>query len=304
MAVFLSVVIARGCFVVVERGTARIVERLSRFHRVVGAGLHVRLPIVETFGPPIDLEVQHRDVRVATITEDGVFVDVTVSVQFFAVQAQLAEAGYRSTEVGALLTRVVEEVLRERIPSLRMDTLHLHRRDLADGLMARITSVLALVGYETARVTVADIRPDAGVSAAISELQVSQRARAAAVEHGMAQRVLEVHAAETRAECEALVGRGIADKRHAILLGLRDSIDDLRRVMPGASLREVMDLIVTAQYLDTLREVGASARSKVVFLPSPALPGEAMRAEAPKATFQPAMPFGAMPRAARSTAAG
>jgi regulator of protease activity HflC (stomatin/prohibitin superfamily) len=262
--------VARGCVVVVERGTARVVDRLGRFHRVAGAGVHLRLPILEAFGPPIDLEVRHQDVRVETLTEDGVFVDVIVAVQFFAVQAQLSEAGYRASEVGPLVARVVEECLRERIPTLRMDTLHLHRRAIADDLVTRVTPALALVGY------------DAGVRAAIAELQASQRVRAAAAEHGAAQRLLEVQAAETRAECEVLKGRGIADKRHAILLGLRDSIDDLRRVMPGASLAEVMDLIVAAQYLDTLREVGASAHSKVVFLPSPARSGESTRAAVPR----------------------
>lgn len=274
--------VARGCVVVVERGTARVVDRLGRFHRVAGAGVHLRLPILEAFGPPIDLEVRHQDVRVETLTEDGVFVDVIVAVQFFAVQAQLSEAGYRASEVGPLVARVVEECLRERIPTLRMDTLHLHRRAIADDLVTRVTPALALVGYEILRVTVTDIRPDAGVRAAIAELQASQRVRAAAAEHGAAQRLLEVQAAETRAECEVLKGRGIADKRHAILLGLRDSIDDLRRVMPGASLAEVMDLIVAAQYLDTLREVGASAHSKVVFLPSPARSGESTRAAVPR----------------------
>jgi regulator of protease activity HflC (stomatin/prohibitin superfamily) len=282
-AVFLVVGVAHNCLVVVERGTARVVKRLGRFHRVARVGVNFRLPVVESFGPPIDLEVQHQEVHVETLTEDGVFVDVTVAVQFFVVQAQLSEAGSRTSDVGSLVARVVQESVRERIPTLRMDALYLQRRAIADGLVACLTPALALAGYETMRVTVTDVRPDAGVRAAIAELQASRRSRAAAVERSAAQRLVEVQAAETLAECEALRGRGIADKRHAILLGLRDSIDDLRRAMPGASLSEVMDLVVAAQYLDTLRDVGASARSRVVYLPSPAAPGaEPVRALIPR----------------------
>jgi regulator of protease activity HflC (stomatin/prohibitin superfamily) len=266
---FLVIGLTRGSLVFVERGTARVVERLGRFHRVAGAGVNLRLPLVETFGPPIDLEVQHQEVHVETLTEDGVFVDVTVAVQFCAVQAQLVEAGYRVNEVPALITRVVQEGVRERIPLLRMEALEIHRRTVAEALVGRVTPALALVGYETLRVTVTDLRPDATVRTAIAQLQAAQRVRAAAAEHAAAQRLLEVQAAETRAECKALDGRGVADERHAILLGLRDSIEDLRRGIPGASLTEVMDLVVAAQYLDVLREVGGSARSRVVFLPTP-----------------------------------
>jgi regulator of protease activity HflC (stomatin/prohibitin superfamily) len=251
--------VARTSIVVVERGTARLVHRLGRFHRVAGAGLNLRLPLLERFGPPVDLEVQVQDVRVETHTEDGVFVEISVAVQFFAVQAQLAEAGYRISEVAPLVVRVAQECVRERVPLLRMEALEVHRRTLADALLGRIAPALALVGYETVRVAVPHIQLDASVRAAITELQASQRLHAAAIERAAAQRLLEVQAAETRAECTALEGRGIADRRHAILLGLRDSIEDLRRGTAGASLTEVMDLVVAAQLLDGVRSPASQA---------------------------------------------
>ena len=66
--------------------------------------------------------------------------------------------------------------------------------------------------------------------------------RVAATEKGEADRILKVKAAEGDAQSKALQGRGIADQRRAIVAGLRDSVDEFRKSVPGTSAKDVMNL--------------------------------------------------------------
>jgi regulator of protease activity HflC (stomatin/prohibitin superfamily) len=89
----------------------------------------------------------------------------------------------------------------------------------------------------------------------------------AATEKGEAERILRVKAAEAEAQSKALQGKGIADQRKAIVEGLRESVDTFQRSVPGATAQDVMNLVLMTQYFDTLKEIGASAKSSTVLIP-------------------------------------
>ncbi|MGE3546914.1 MAG: SPFH domain-containing protein, partial [Kofleriaceae bacterium] len=66
---------------------------------------------------------------------------------------------------------------------------------------------------------------------------------------------------------KALQGRGIADQRQAIVAGLRDSVDEFQRSVPGTTAKDVMNLVLMTQYFDMLKEIGASTRSTAILIP-------------------------------------
>ena len=67
--------------------------------------------------------------------------------------------------------------------------------------------------------------------------------RVAANEKGEAERILKVKAAEGDAQSKALQGRGIADQQQAIVAGLRESVDEFQRSVPGTTAKDVMNLV-------------------------------------------------------------
>ena len=67
--------------------------------------------------------------------------------------------------------------------------------------------------------------------------------RVAANEKEEAERILKVKAAEGDAQSKALQGRGIADQQQAIVAGLRDSVDEFQRSVPGTTAKDVMNLV-------------------------------------------------------------
>ena len=80
---------------------------------------------------------------------------------------------------------------------------------------------------------VTDIDPDHKVKEAMNEINAAQRMRVAATEKGEADRILKVKAAEAEAQSKALQGKGIADQRRAIVEGLRESVDEFQKSVPG-----------------------------------------------------------------------
>jgi len=76
-----------------------------------------------------------------------------------------------------------------------------------------------------------------------------------------------VKAAEADAESKYLAGCGIARQRRAIVDGLRDSVAAFTETIPGASPKEVMDLVLVTQYFDTLKDIGHNGKSNTIFLP-------------------------------------
>jgi hypothetical protein len=101
----------------------------------------------------------------------------------------------------------------------------------------------------------------------MNEINAAQRMRVAATERGEADRILRVKAAEGDAQSNVLQGGGIADQRQAIVAGLRDSVDDFRKSVPGTTAEDEMNLVLMTQYFDMLKKIKASLRADAILIP-------------------------------------
>jgi regulator of protease activity HflC (stomatin/prohibitin superfamily) len=88
------------------------------------------------------------------------------------------------------------------------------------------------------------------------------------MEKGEAEKILKVKQAEAEAEASILHGKGLAGQRHAIVAGLKDSVEEFVRQVPGLSQKDVMEMVLLIQYIDTLKEIAGSSKSNVIFVPN------------------------------------
>src|ERR1700740_3309041 len=82
IAAILVLSIALGSFFTVETAQVAIVQRLGKFARVAGPGLNWKTPYLETVVRLLSMKVQQFDVQVETKTQDNVFVQIPVSIQY------------------------------------------------------------------------------------------------------------------------------------------------------------------------------------------------------------------------------
>jgi regulator of protease activity HflC (stomatin/prohibitin superfamily) len=251
---------------VIQEQTMAIIESVGKFDSVAPPGLVV-LPPWKRIAGRLSLRVQEMQVHVETKTKDDVFVRLTIAVQYFVLPAKVRDAFYRlSNPVGQIESFVFDEV-RSAVPNMTLDDVFQNKDYIADSVKKGLEETMLEFGYGIIRALVNDIDPDARVKAAMNEINAATRLRKAAEERGEAERILKVKQAQGEAESNILRGKGIAGQRKAIIDGLRESVEEFQKGVPGASGSDVMMVLMMTQYFDTLKEVGANSRSNSVFLP-------------------------------------
>jgi regulator of protease activity HflC (stomatin/prohibitin superfamily) len=161
---------------------------------------------------------------------------------------------------------IFDEV-RSAVPGMTLDDVFQNKEIIANAVKEGLEETMTQYGYGIVRALVNDIDPDPKVKAAMNEINAAQRLRKAAEERGEADRILKVKQAQGDAESKRLQGVGIADQRKAIVDGLRESVEEFRKGVPGSTSNDVMQLVLMTQYFDTLKEIGGAARSSVILLP-------------------------------------
>lgn len=269
IAVFAAALFATiaNTFFTVDQRTVAIVQRLGKFVREAGPGIRVKVPFIDMVIGRVNLRVQQLDVKIETKTEDNVFVQMVVAVQYFVLPEKIYDAFYKLDDATRQITSFVFDVVRARVPKIKLDDVYEKKDEIADIVKSELVQVMEGFGYGIMKALVTDIDPDPKVKASMNEINAAQRMRVAATEKGEADRILRVKAAEGDAQSKALQGRGIADQRQAIVAGLRDSVDEFQKSVPGTTAKDVMNLVLMTQYFDMLKEIGASSRTNAILIP-------------------------------------
>jgi regulator of protease activity HflC (stomatin/prohibitin superfamily) len=266
IAVVVLVLLAASLYTVQQQSVA-ILQRLGRFVRLSDPGIHMRIPFIDQVAGRVNLRVQQLDVRIDTKTQDNVFVNMIVAVQFYVLPDKVYEAFYRLDDARGQITSYVFDVVRAQVPKISLDDVFERKDDIAEAVKVELSHVMEGFGYGIMKALVTDIEPDARVKEAMNEINAALRMRVAANEKGEAEKILKIKLAEGDAQSKALQGKGIADQRQAIVAGLRDSVDEFRRSVPGTTAKDVMNLVLMTQYFDMLKEIGASSRTNAILIP-------------------------------------
>ena len=261
----LSVVL--GSFFTVETAQVAIVQRLGKFARVAGPGLNWKTPFIEAVVRRMSMKVQQFDVQVETKTQDNVFVQIPVSIQYKVIPEGVESAFYKLSDPVKQIESMVYNVVLGHVPKMKLDDTFLNQADIASDLRDNLDGSMKEYGYSIVKVLISDIVPDQKVKAAMNDINAAQREREATVSRAETNKLLLVKQAEAEAESKRLQGEGIANQRKAIISGLKDSVEDFAKAVQGSTPQDVMQLVLMTQYFDTLKEIAANDHSNTVLIP-------------------------------------
>ncbi len=267
LLIFVLIIMVAFGFFIVNQQTCAVIERLGKFHRIVESGLWFKIPFIDSIAARLSFRIHQLDVAVETKTLDNVFVNVVVAVQYKILPEKVYEACYMLQDPGYQIKAFVFDLVRAQVPKLVLDDVFSKKDDIADAVKLELEKPMSEFGYGIIKALITDINPDQNVKAAMNEINTAQRLRVAAAEKGEAEKILKVKQAEAEAESSILHGKGIAGQRQAIIEGLGQSVEGFVRQIPGAQASHVMDMVLLIQYIDTLKEISASSKSNVVFVP-------------------------------------
>jgi len=267
LVVIVALSVIFGSFFTVQTAQVAIVQRLGKFARVAGPGLNWKTPFIEVVVQRMSMKVQQFDVQVETKTQDNVFVQIPVSIQYKVMPDAVESAFYKLSDPVKQIESMVYNVVLGHVPKMKLDDTFLNQADIASDLRDSLDGSMKEYGYSIVKVLISDIVPDTKVKTAMNDINAAQREREATVSRAETNKLLLVKQAEAEAESKRLQGEGIANQRKAIISGLKDSVEDFAKTVPGSTPQDVMQLVLMTQYFDTLKDIAANDHTNTILIP-------------------------------------
>lgn len=266
LVVILSV-IASTLYVVRQQSVA-IIERFGKYQLTAGSGIHVRMPFgIDKIAARVQLRLLQSEIVVETKTKDNVFVTLNVATQYRVNEQNVTDAYYKLMKPEAQIKSYIEDALRSSVPKLTLDELFEKKDEIALEVQHQVAEEMSTYGYIIVKTLITKVEPDAEVKQSMNEINAAQRKRVAAQELANADKIKIVTAAEAEAEKDRLHGVGIAQQRKAIVDGLAESIQELKDANVGMTEEQIMSILLTNQYLDTLNTFAVKG-NQTIFLPN------------------------------------
>lgn len=273
LVVVIIAVLADALFVVKQQH-AVIIERLGRFNRIVGSGLHVKIPVIDRKAATVSLRTMKNGFDIDAKTEDNVTIGLEVSVQYhvgYEMGATPADSGvyksyYMLQQPVAQMRDFITDALRSSIPVYTLDEVFAKKDDIAQDVNATVSEQMADYDFTLVSTLITRIALPAEVEDSMNQINAAQRTKAAAQDLAEADRIRRV--TEARAEAEAMekAGEGIANQRKAIAVGIKDSLESIQET--GVSNQEANLLFMYTQWTEMMTEFAKTGRTSTVVLPA------------------------------------
>ncbi|HGI2285596.1 TPA: SPFH domain-containing protein [Streptococcus agalactiae] len=253
---------------VVKQQTVAIIERFGKYQKTATSGIHIRVPLgIDKIAARVQLRLLQSEIIVETKTKDNVFVTLNIATQYRVNEINVTDAYYKLIKPEAQIKSYIEDALRSSVPKLTLDELFEKKDEIALEVQHQVAEEMSTYGYIIVKTLITKVEPDAEVKQSMNEINAAQRKRVAAQELANADKIKIVTAAEAEAEKDRLHGVDIAQQRKAIVDGLADSIQELKDANVTLTEEQIMSILLTNQYLDTLNTFAING-NQTIFLPN------------------------------------
>ena len=275
LAIFVIVGLVTGnLFYVVKQQHAVIIERLGKFHKIVGAGFHVKIPFVDRKAATVSLRTMKNGFNIDVKTEDNVTIGLEVSAQYHVSYERGAtpqESGvyksyYMLQQPVAQMRDFITDALRSSIPVYTLDEVFAKKDDIARDVNDTVSEQMTAYGFTLVSTLITKIALPAEVEDSMNQINAAQRTKAAAQDLAEADRIRRVTEAVAEAEAMEKAGEGIANQRKAIAAGIKESLETIQET--GVGNDEANQLFMFTQWTEMMAEFAKTGKSSTVVLPS------------------------------------
>ncbi|XOW23705.1 SPFH domain-containing protein [Lactococcus lactis] len=261
---------------VVKQQTVAIVERFGKYQFTANPGFHLKLPWgIDRIAARVQLRLLQTEMTVETKTADNVFVTMNIATQYRVNEQSIKDAYYKLMNPGEQIKAYIEDALRSAVPKLTLDDVFEKKDEIALEVQKTVAEEMQYGYIIETLITKVD---DAEVKQSMNEINAAQRKQDASQMLANANKIQVVTAAEAEAEKDRLHGVGIAEQRKAIVDGLAQQITEIKKLGVALDEEQIMAILLTNQYLDTLNQFAAGGNS-TIFLPSGAEGAESLRTQ-------------------------
>lgn len=252
---------------IVQQNTVLVIEFLGKFRRIMDAGLSIKIPFLERVAAKVTLRQQNFAIRGSYPSKDKVIVDVATNL-IYAVDSGpdgIKKFTYTLSNRDQSIGAIIENSLRTYIAKETHEGILEKKEELASHIRNDLEVQFSDWGMLISSFQITEVTFPATITQAMSEVVASEQLKKAAENKGEATKIQAVKVAEGEKERKRLQGEGIALERQAISEGLKESIEIVRGAT-GQNSAEILALLTLTQYLDTLKSIGLTENSKIIFM--------------------------------------
>lgn len=273
IVIIVAILLVMSVFIVPQQN-AYIIERLGKFNRFNTAGLHFRIPLIESIAAKVDLRTAQLVFSIDAKTRDNVTVTMDIAAQYRVSTtpgATSRESGiwrsfYMLADPVAQMRSYLIDALRSAVPQYTLDEVFDRKDAIARDVNETVSGLMVDYGYDVVSTLITSIGLPPDVERSMNSINSAQREKVAAQSLADAERIKVVTEAKAQAEAMEEAGRGIAAQRRAIADGIADSLAVIQE--SGISAAEANQLFVFTQWTDMMGEFAKSGRQSTVVLSS------------------------------------
>ncbi len=166
--------------VVVPQQNAYVVERLGRFHAILGAGFHILLPFIDTIRYQHSLKENAIDIpEQICITRDNVQVGVDGVLYLRVLDPQ--RASYGITNYGFAIIQLAQTTLRSEVGKIELDRTFEERTNINISVVSELDKASEAWGIKVMRYEIKNITPPKDVLAAMEKQMRAEREKRAVI---------------------------------------------------------------------------------------------------------------------------
>ena len=232
-AVILLIIIAS--IKIVRQSTAVVVERLGKFHRLLGTGVHFIFPIIDrSVGGPISLKERVADFEPQpVITKDNVTMQIDTVVYYQVTDAKLFTYGVENPI--RAIENLTATTLRNLVGELELDGTLTSRETVNSKMRVILDEATDPWGIKINRVELKNILPPKDIQQAMEKQMRAERERREAILRAEGEKRSNILVAE--GEKEAMILRAEAKKAAVVAEaeGTADAIKLINEANPNAA---------------------------------------------------------------------
>jgi len=257
VAVVLLLIILPMAIKIVPEYQRMMVFRLGRAIGTKGPGMILLIPIVDR-GIRVDLREAYLEIPHQTaITEDNASISIDFIVFTKVVDAQMSVVAVQNFEGAA--QNIAATTLRSVVGDMSLDDVLSKRETMNEVLRAKLDEVTERWGVKVTNVEIREIVPPSTVQEAMTRQMSAERTRRAVVTEAEGTKSAAITVAEGNKQSAILNAEG--DRQAAILRaeGFSMALSKIFEVAKGLDANTM-----SLQYLDALKQIGASPSTKFV----------------------------------------
>ena len=271
--IVIAIVVAKGVRVVPQQN-AWVVERLGKFHAVLGPGLNLVIPFIDVVAYKHSLKEIPLDVpSQVCITRDNTQLAVDGILYFQVTDAKMAS--YGSSNYIDAISQLAQTTLRSMIGRMEMDRTFEERDDINRGVVLALNEASTNWGVKVLRYEIKDLTPPKEILHAMQRQITAEREKRALIASSEGRMQEQINIAtgarnaaiqESEGEMQAAinVAQGEAEAIKAIAAANAEAIARVARAVELPGGPQAVNLKVAEKYVEAFAGIAKAGNTLIV----------------------------------------